>query len=88
MLLSAIGESVPPSLVEPLTGVGLGARRALDFANFFRPRDRHLAELKMHQAKTFGQAQVNAVDRKWKDLTTNLAELTLLEEEFRQSLFR
>jgi hypothetical protein len=43
----------------------LGARRALDFANFFGSRDSELAGLKEKQAELFGVLQSLAVERKW-----------------------
>lgn len=64
----------------------LGARRALDFASFFRQRDHRLAELKTRQSRLFGQCQSQAVQRHWGQLAESLIELASTEKEFRDAI--
>ena len=64
----------------------LGARRALDFANFFGSRHPELAGMKERQAELFGAMQVFAVQRKWGHITDSLEQLAQIESEFHDSV--
>jgi hypothetical protein len=64
----------------------LGARRALDFASFFGPRNPELAGMKQKQAELFGAMQALAVKRKWGHVADLLEQLAQLEAEFHDSL--
>jgi hypothetical protein len=64
----------------------LGARRALDFANFFGSKNPGLAHLKEKQAELFGAAQTFAVQKKWAKVADSLEQLAQVETEFRDAL--
>jgi hypothetical protein len=64
----------------------LGARRALDFANFFGNRHPELAGLKQKQAELFGALQSYAVQKKWTRVADSLERLAQVETEFRDTL--
>jgi hypothetical protein len=64
----------------------LGARRALDFASFFRSKHPELAALKQKQAELFGALQSSAVQRKWTHVAEALEQLARVETEFRDAL--
>jgi hypothetical protein len=60
----------------------LGARRANDFACFFKGRDGLLARLKEKQARLLGQCQSFAVLENWKEVYAALGWLADVEQEF------
>ncbi|NGQ95284.1 BtrH N-terminal domain-containing protein [Brevibacillus sp. SYP-B805] len=64
----------------------LGARRALDYANFFARRLPGLARLKERQAQLFGTCHVHAVADNRQDLAAALRALAHAEEQFRHAL--
>ncbi len=64
----------------------LEARRALDFANFFGPRNPTLAGLKEKQAEIYGALQSSAVQRKWNRVADSLEQLAQAETRFRDAL--
>ena len=67
----------------------LGAKRALDFASFFNPHNRTLANLKYHQSRVFGEAHSSLVGRNWSHtsvLFRQLADLEVRIEEHIKSL--
>lgn len=53
----------------------LGAKRALDFSNFFAFGDKILSKLKYQQANLFGEAQVAIIGNNLSTLTASLNEL-------------
>ncbi|MCL5010873.1 MAG: hypothetical protein M1127_01540 [Patescibacteria group bacterium] len=53
----------------------LGAKRALDFSNFFTFGDKILSKLKYQQAKLFGEAQAAAMGNNSLELIAVLSEL-------------
>jgi hypothetical protein len=64
----------------------LGARRALDFANFFESKNPELARVKEKQAELFGALQTFAVQKKWTKAADLLEQLAQVETEFRDAL--
>ncbi|HEV2120847.1 MAG TPA: hypothetical protein VGS11_12195 [Candidatus Bathyarchaeia archaeon] len=64
----------------------LGARRALDFANFFGSKNPELARMKEKQAELFGASQTFAVLKKWARVADSLEQLAQVEAEFRDAL--
>lgn len=64
----------------------LGARRASDFAEFFRPFDDGLADLKKEQALAFGRSHTLLMRRDYKDCASQLRALAESEDKFRQKL--
>lgn len=64
----------------------LGAKRALDFAQFFDFRDSSLATLKRKQAQLFGKSHSLAMRADWKSLAQTLEEFADAEDKFRVSL--
>ncbi len=59
----------------------LGAKRALDYAVFFREFNSNLADLKNTQAKLFGECQVNAAQENFEKLYRCLTELAKIEQQ-------
>ena len=74
--------------IEQLTyfALPLGAKRALDFAEFFDGSNKKLAALKRQQAELFGQCQTLAVRKDWPQLTKSLEQLARIEEQLRLTL--
>lgn len=64
----------------------LGAKRALDYASFFRGRSPDLATLKGDQGAVFGECYMCAVREDWDGLTGHLNSLATLEGCFRDTL--
>jgi hypothetical protein len=64
----------------------LGARRALDFAEFFVERSPALATLKSKQAELLGKSHTLAVRENWGLLADTLQTLADIEEKFRIAL--
>jgi hypothetical protein len=64
----------------------LGARRALDFANFFHGRDDRLAKLKEKQARLFGQCHTLAVLDDWMRVADTLEQLAHNEQEIETAI--
>jgi hypothetical protein len=65
----------------------LGAKRALDYAEFFQARNPELAVLKNAQARLFGRAHTQLVADRLPELTATVRELAEVEAEFREALF-
>lgn len=64
----------------------LGAKRANDFAEFFKERHPGLSNLKVDQAKLLGHCHVLSASRRWKELSELLKELSALEHAFHNEL--
>lgn len=64
----------------------LSAKRALDYAAFFKGRDEQLAAIKYDQAALFGLAETQTVVSDWASLAETLNQLADKEEGFRHSL--
>jgi len=64
----------------------VGARRALDFSNFFNGRHTQLAALKNNQAQLFGKCQSLAAAKQWGDLAKTLALLADTEGEIETAI--
>jgi hypothetical protein len=64
----------------------LGARRALDYANFFDPIDGSLAAAKREQADAFGLAHCAAMRKEWAKLGELLEQLARIETRIRDRL--
>ncbi len=80
----------PPSTAGFMTGFAfrLGARRALDYAQFFEPHNGELAALKRDQAELFGQCHMCAIRAAWTALAERLKALADVETAFRAALER
>ena len=78
----------PMALIVHLEGFALrlGARRALDLADFFRIGGDTLANIKDTQARLFGRAHTEAARRDYTALTATLRTLAETEEEFESVL--
>ena len=59
----------------------LGAKRALDFASFFGPYSRTLADLKYRQSRLFGEAHSCLLRRDWKGTAHQFRQLADLEDK-------
>ena len=66
----------------------LGARRALDFADFFDANHAQLATEKRLQAELFGQCHMHATAENWKALADSLVALAEIEDRFRENLLK
>lgn len=64
----------------------LGAKRSLDFANFFHYQDKDLANLKSKQAELFGLCHTLTVEKEWNELSNKLHDFSKLEKQFYQKL--
>lgn len=64
----------------------LGAKRANDFAYFFKEHHPELFELKIIQAKLLGRCHVIAAHERWNNITVHLQQLADVEHEFRDKL--
>ncbi len=78
----------PKGLISHLEGFALrlGARRALDLADFLRIGDDTLANIKDTQAQLFGQAHTEAARRDYAALAATLRILAKTEQEFESAL--
>lgn len=76
---------LPPALEGHLRGFALpvGARRALDFSDFFRQRAPALAALKQEQARLFGRTQTRLTRQDWTGAADALIALADTEEQIR-----
>lgn len=66
----------------------LGARRANDYAMFFKDRHSHLSALKTEQAKVLGMCHSMSVNKDWKGISEKLMKLADLEGNFRLELLK
>lgn len=66
----------------------LSARRANDYAVYFKDRHSRLSELKIEQAKVLGMCHSMSVNKDWKGISEKLMRLADLEEEFRLGLLK
>ncbi|WNQ11445.1 hypothetical protein MJA45_28270 [Paenibacillus aurantius] len=84
------GGKMDPGLQGHLTHFAfqVGARRALDFSEFFQSYNRQLSELKGRQAEWFGSCHSLAVRGDWHAVGEAVRSLGELEQEFRELLFR
>ncbi|MGP9036085.1 hypothetical protein ACT00Z_10290 [Bacillus stercoris] len=66
----------------------LSARRANDYAVFFKDRHSHLSVLKTEQAKVFGMCHSMSVNKDWKGISEKLMKLADLEDNFRLEILK
>lgn len=66
----------------------LSARRANDYAMYFKDRHSHLSVLKTEQAKVFGICHSMSVNKDWKGISEKLMKLADLEDNFRLELLK
>ncbi len=66
----------------------LGAKRALDYASFFKGQNASLTALKIRQAELFGLGQTYASSNKWDELGNILEKLAEIEKKIKQELFK
>ncbi|WP_199616439.1 BtrH N-terminal domain-containing protein [Paenibacillus alkalitolerans] len=66
----------------------LGAKRALNYREFFQSENETLANLKLQQSEVFGKCHSLAVQEKWSAAGEALNELADLEDQFLELLFR
>ncbi|WP_042147201.1 hypothetical protein [Paucisalibacillus sp. EB02] len=66
----------------------LGARRANDYAIFFKDRHTNLSTLKTNQAKVLGVCHSMSVNNDWLGLSKELRKLAEIEENFRLELLK
>ena len=66
----------------------LGAKRASDFAYFFRENHPELFDFKIAQAKLLGWCHVLATHERWKKLIEPLQQLAAVEHDFRNKLLK
>lgn len=66
----------------------LSARRANDYAVYFKDRHSRLSELKIEQARVLGMCHSMSVNKDWKGISEKLMRLADLEEEFRLGLLK
>lgn len=64
----------------------LGARRALDFSNFFSNRNEQLAYLKKKQAQLFGQCQTFAMTDQWDEVAQTLDLIAAAEHDIETAI--
>ena len=64
----------------------LGAKRALDFASFFGPYDRTLANLKYHQSRVFGEAHSCLLKMDWASTAYRFRLLADLAEKVQDEI--
>lgn len=77
-----------PFEVGMLTGFifPLGARRASDFSDFFKPHNRELSEIKAKQSSLLGLCHTYSVANNWQTVTEYLKEYAELEKIFKEIL--
>ncbi|MFD2444050.1 hypothetical protein ACFSO7_08630 [Bacillus sp. CGMCC 1.16607] len=87
---SFISEDIPIGIIAHVTHFlfQLGAKRAIDFAHFFKDHHPELFELKIVQAKLLGRCHVLATHERWNELTVHLQQLATAEHEFRNKLMK
>jgi hypothetical protein len=66
----------------------VGAKRALNYSEFFQSKNDVLAKLKLLQSEVFGKCQLLAVQENWHTLGEILNELADLENKFQDALFQ
>ena len=66
----------------------LGAKRASDYATFFKNHNDELSRLKNEQAKIFGESHTLTARRSWKLLSLFFVKLAKTEDEFRAKLLK
>lgn len=66
----------------------LSARRANDYAVYFKGRHSHLSVLKTEQAKVFGMCHSMSVNKDWKGISEKLMKLADLEDNFRLEILK
>ncbi|MGN7457342.1 hypothetical protein ACTHPH_21225 [Paenibacillus pasadenensis] len=83
------GEKIDPGLQGHLTHFAfpVGARRALNYSEFFQPGNARLSELKLMQSEMFGHCHSLAVRGDWHALGEAVRCLGELELQFRERLF-
>ncbi|MFB5675368.1 hypothetical protein ACE3NQ_17180 [Paenibacillus terreus] len=64
----------------------LGARRAGDYARFFKEKNPELAKLKMKQSVILGLCHSLTVEENWLELSSVLRDFAVIEEEFESKL--
>lgn len=64
----------------------LGARRALDYAYFFKERNEQLALLKRQQAQLFGQCHTFAMSANWDRVAESLEQLAGVESNIESAI--
>ncbi len=79
-----LDKGIPPAISQHLSyfSFQLGARRCADYAHFYAPYDQQRADIKLAQARAFGQAHVATIQQQWKLLSAVLHKLGVLESEF------
>jgi hypothetical protein len=77
-----------PFEIEMLTGFifPLGARRASDFSDFFKPYNQELSKIKAKQSNLLGLCHTASVAKDWPIVTTYLREYAKLEKKFKNLL--
>ncbi|MDQ0116467.1 hypothetical protein [Paenibacillus harenae] len=83
-------ENAAPHLIGHLSFFvfSVGSRRAGDFADFFRPFNKKLAELKLKQGSLLGKCQMNIVQNNFKIVSDSLRELADIETQFCEELLK
>ncbi|QTH43203.1 hypothetical protein J4772_01650 [Cohnella sp. LGH] len=83
------GEKIDPGLQGHLTHFAfqVGARRALNYSQFFQPENPNLCELKLMQSEMFGNCHSLAVREDWHALEEAVRFLGEFELQFREYLF-
>jgi len=64
----------------------LGAKRALDFASFFSPHSRTLADLKYSQSRVFGEAHSRLLRKDWSGTAQQFRQLASLTQEIQDQI--
>lgn len=64
----------------------LGAKRALDYSNFFKNRNEQLASLKYRQAQLFGNCQTFAASKRWDEVAQTLELLANVESDIESTI--
>jgi hypothetical protein len=84
-----LGGDMNPGLTGHLTHFAfqVGARRALNFSEFFQSENDVLAEIKLLQSEVYGRCHSLAVHGDWHPVGEALSELAELEDKFRDALF-
>ena len=84
-----VEEKLDPGLQGPLTHLAfqVGARRALNYSEFFQSENPQLSELKLKQSEMFGNCHSLAVREDWHALGEAVRSLGEVEHQFRACLF-
>ncbi len=82
--------NVAPHLIGHLSyfAFSVGSRRSGDFADFFRPFNKELSDLKLKQGNLFGKCQLNMVQNNFHNVSDSLMELACVENEFCEKLLK